>query len=244
MGNHAQNIILETGALEAIEDSTLFYPCSGEDWREPLKFFGPWCSDFWFVDNEDFMRQPLEVPPAVFLPERHELVIPDGDSKNEERYDDQRPSFPTATYCHRESARVIRVHWYPQDGQSALETQIDRLGVFFYRGDGGSEGGSGIEWLTSPHQPDLVHKVLEKLIDRGLIVTDGSNCGGGDHNPYRQLRGLRENRTITAENAVKNSSGFQDDEGRSFYCIGCLGQYRGYGPTMVWQVRHVNDCKS
>jgi hypothetical protein len=78
--------------------------------------------------------------------------------------------------------------------------------------------------------------VLDKLVDGGLIVTDGSMCDAGT-NPYREFQTLSGQEMVSAEEAVRSVSAFSDDEGREFQCIGCLGQdHHGHGPTMIWQV--------
>jgi hypothetical protein len=120
------------------------------------------------------------------------------------------------------------------------------LGVFFYRGDS-EEGGSSTQWLTvwgwhrkNKRRRWLIHEVLDKLIDGGLIVTDGSMCKGG-HNPHREFRRLHCNRAISAEAAVASVHSFQDDSGRTFRCVGCLGQHYHYWPTLIWQVKHATS---
>ena len=228
----------------------MFYPCSGEDWEEPLSVFGPWCSDFWFVDTSYFKRQsPDKVRPVLSRQQGYELVgveihfpdIPEQDWRTDDEYDCQPPPIRTEIYRHRQTDRIIRVHRHRRRGPSALRKEIDRLGVFFYRGDGGSEGGSGTEWLTSRQRRGLIHEVLGKLNDGGLIVTDGSNCHGDD-NPYREFRRLHRNKMITEQEAVSAVSAFCDDAGRYFRCIGCLGQR--YGPTLVWEVHRSGESRN
>ncbi|MCX7393869.1 MAG: hypothetical protein NTW75_07045 [Planctomycetales bacterium] len=36
---------------KSVEGTTLFYPCSGNDFRAPLQLFSPFISEFWFVDK-------------------------------------------------------------------------------------------------------------------------------------------------------------------------------------------------
>ncbi|HPZ44293.1 MAG TPA: hypothetical protein PL078_09865, partial [Bacillota bacterium] len=56
------------------------------------------------------------------------------------------------------------------DGILTLSS-LEKLSIFFYRGDSIGEGGSGQWWLG----PKLFNYLLDKLLDGGLIITDGSN---------------------------------------------------------------------
>jgi hypothetical protein len=217
----------------------------------PIHTFSPYVSDFWFVDTEYFRRCPPEQRRPV-LSEKcgYNLLdsqirfpeIPDAEWMNDDRYGRERPPILSETYQHIATERVIRIHRHRRRGPSALRTEIDRLGVFFYRGDSDA-GGSCTQWLTVRewHKAKkrkrrwLIHEVLDKIVDGGLIVTDGSMCKG-DHNPYREFRRLHCNRDISAIEAVASVQPFTDDRGHSFTCIGCLGQHHHYGPTMVWQM--------
>lgn len=55
---------------------------------------------------------------------------------------------------------------------------IQNISIFFYRRDTDGEGGSEQYWFS----PDLFNLLLYKMVDGGLIVTDGSNISPY---PYR-----------------------------------------------------------
>lgn len=56
---------------------------------------------------------------------------------------------------------------------------LENISIFFYRRDSDGEGGSEQYWFS----PTLFNLVLYKMIDGGLIVTDGSNMSPY---PYRE----------------------------------------------------------
>ncbi len=243
--------IFDAAALRPIAGTTLFYPCSGDDLSLPLTVFSPYCDDFWFVDIGYFHEHPPRRPkPILSVEEGYELLnasmqlaaLPEEEWSDDPKYQGRAPEILTETYVELDTGRQVRVHRHRRRGPSAMRRQIDRLGVFFYRGDS-AEGGSGTLWLTvrewhrrKRRRRWLIHEVLDKLIDGGLIVTDGSMCLGA-HSPYRELRRLHGNVSISSEQAIGLGQPFADDQGRTFHCIGCLGQHYHYGPTMVWQVQ-------
>jgi hypothetical protein len=238
--------------LEHLQGTALFYPCCGDDLLLPITTFSPFVSDFWFVDLAYFSQYLLDKQQPVlsekdgytFLDKQVRLpAISEEDCRAHEKVHEQPPYILTERYCHLGSERRICVHRHLRRGPSALRKEIDRLGVFFYRGD--SEEGSGTLWLTVRewHKAKkrkrrwLIHEVLDKLIDGGLIATDGSMCKG-EHNPYREFRRFHGNQEVSDTEAVKLMSPFEDDTGRFFRCIGCLGKHYN-GPTMV---RPVTKC--
>lgn len=241
---------LDQSVLRRLEGTSLFYPCSGNDLLLPLATFGPFVSDFWFVDSAYFRRsRPEEEPPILSKEHGYTLLdkqirlptISEEDWIDDEKYDCKPPPILTESYRHITSGRMIRVHRHRRRGPSALRREIDRLGVFFYRGDndGDAHGGSGTLWLTV-HRPKkrrrwLIHEVLDKLIDGGLIVTDGSMCQG-EHNPYREIARFRSKEDILRDQAVGLAQSFHDDRGHFFQCIGYCGYNRLYSPTLIWQV--------
>ncbi len=104
------------------------------------------------------------------------------------------------------------------------------LGIFFYRGDSLGEGGSGNLWLI----PDHLDEVCDKLINGGLIVTDGSNHGSYGHTEYEELWN-QSNASGSMEEIIKSAKRFMDKRGRSFTCVGYAG--KRYGHTLIWQVK-------
>ena len=73
--------------------------------------------------------------------------IPEEAWRTDSKYGNIPPYIRTETYYHLPSGETIRVHRHRRRGPSALCTEIDKLGVFYYRGDS-SEGGSGTHWLS------------------------------------------------------------------------------------------------
>ncbi len=59
---------------------------------------------------------------------------------------------------------------YRSDAFSAFQS-IHNIAVFFFRLDGTGEGGSNQLWLNN----SLFPSVLEKMVDGGLVITDGGN---------------------------------------------------------------------
>lgn len=243
-------------ALERIEHLPLFYPCSGKDLKAPIETFALYIKEFWFVDKYYFEdREPEKERPALALEDGYKLLnvafrkIDDSvweGRKNvyEAHYEVCPRVVRTETYQHLTSGSIITVHRHRRTGPSALRTEIDQLGIFYYRGDSG-EGGSGTEWLTICKWPGakeqkkivekdaLIFKVLDKLVDGGLLVTDGSMCKDEPH-PYWELQRFHMNQEVRT-NAVDLAQPFTAPTGREFRCIGYAGEH-GKGPTLIWQV--------
>ncbi|HHW19180.1 MAG TPA: hypothetical protein GXX30_09845 [Firmicutes bacterium] len=143
----------------SVPDGILFYPCCGNDTYEPIVLFHDVISEFHFVDIASIPRLP-SIDGRGSLPLRPRLVTID-------RYD----SLEVHTWVIDTSPkRTLRIFCHQEDGEKVFR-QLQNLSVFFYRGDSPGEGGSGVWWLG----PDLFNAVVEKLVDGGLIVTDGSN---------------------------------------------------------------------
>jgi hypothetical protein len=245
---------LDTAILEHLIDETLFYPCSGKDWETPLNLFAPYITDFWFVDCNYFlddaylsdweiqefgyMRPADQQEPVLMEDGRYALL--DVSIQGPPRWNPRKrhitPCILTETYHHLATGRSIRIHRRRGYGYSAIAREIDRLGVFFYRGDSQGEGGSGNTWLRSSN----LERALCKLIDGGLVVSDGS-----DGRRYLRLTGTykalyvhEDNHRVPqlpAQALIAKRPPFRDkDHHRLFTCIGYAGER--YGPTMIWQV--------
>jgi hypothetical protein len=244
------NVILAQNKLEQVKNSALFYPCSGSDLFIPIEIFSPYVTDFWFVDrgyfspgHQDTRYFGLDVAadqqaPVLEEDSRYELLSkmikgPPVWNKDDR---DITPCILTETYRHLETGREIRIHKRRGYGFSALdkEIKINELGVFFYRCDSSGEGGSGNLWLATSHINDICHK----MIDGGLIVTDGSNeperRHDRGHKELCRIRSCRPN-LKTPEEFINFHQSFEDDRGRHFSCVGYAGMR--CGPTMIWQVQ-------
>lgn len=125
--------------------------------------------------------------------------------------------------------KKIEIYKHRQDGLATF-ISLDKISVFYLRRDSEGEGGSGQRWF----QKNLFEIILDKLMDGGLIVTDGS---GFDPTIIEnaQWRALWANRSSGRKNG--NIDNIPDDfeyYHRKFKCLGECG--RGYGPVYVWQV--------
>jgi hypothetical protein len=256
-------MVIDPADLERVRDTSLFYPCSGRDFHMPLEAFGPWCTDFHFVDTAYFGPDDPEASQPVislendwFLVESlvHRNIPLDGEGKTA-------PELPvlTETYRSRKSPRIIRIHRHKcHDEDGMRKEEMNEIGVFFFRGT--STEGSSTRWLTvrewgNPETGERMRRkrarrkwrifeILERLVDGGLIVTDGSMCFG-KNNPYRELKKLIGDTTISNIDAVVAMQPFEDPDGRRFRCVGCLGRQRSEnGPTMVWQVERGSKAKN
>jgi hypothetical protein len=249
-----ESLILDREVLERISNSKLFYPCSGNDLQTPIKLFSPYVTDFWFVDRGYFSRghssiknDGLDAPadkqrPVLEGDGQYRLLNTeiDGPPNWHSRDVDITPCILSETYRHIQTNREVTIHRRRGYGFSALrkEKGIDKLGVFFYRGDSAGEGGSGNLWL----KPDHLDEVCNKLFDGGLIVSDGSDGtmyyrNGGIYKElwkYRQRNYNPKKLSKCPEELIKNMKSFTDIKGRRFSCIGYAG--RKYAPTMIWQV--------
>ena len=237
-------VILPADALAAVEDTALFYPCSGNDWQAPIRLFAPAVTAFWFVDRAYFpLSRPADTarpllhrwPGYEFL-EKH-LRGPAGaevqyrvDPITGKRYPDLEPCVLTERYRHRRSGRVIAVHRRRGYGFSAFRKEITTLGVFFYRGDSQCEGGSGELWLKRDH----VQEVCATLVAGGLFETDGSNHLRSRE--YTELWRLNTaGRDLSPAELVQAARPFTDRTGRRFTCVGVTDDRHGF--ALIWQVR-------
>lgn len=53
-------------ALKPLRGAALFYPSAGNDYYEPLEFFAPVITEFWFVDVAYFTRQSADAVEPLF----------------------------------------------------------------------------------------------------------------------------------------------------------------------------------
>jgi hypothetical protein len=251
--NMNERFILKVKELERVNNSTLFYPCSGNDLLLPIELFSPYVTDFWFVDrgyfspgHQDTKDFGLDVsadkqPLALVLGKdtRYEYVENsrkiDGPPSWRFENRDISPCILSETYRHKETHREIRIHLRRGYGFSAFRSEIKELGVFFYRGDSWGEGGSGNLWLEEGHMDE----VCNKLIDCGLIVSDGSDgsprCGYREGGVYKEMwKYSWKEVSMEIDALVASFKSFTDSKGRILKCVGYAG--RRYGPTMIWQV--------
>jgi hypothetical protein len=241
-----ESVIIEESELEAVKDSALFYPCSGEDLLVPIEIFSPYVTDFWFVDLRYFTRPKKHYgfdaradkqSPLLSGDDRYELlsmlVFGNPEWPPDEKEID--PCILLETYLHRESGREIRIRRRRGYGYSAFRKEISRIGVFFYRGDSAGEGGSGNHWLSRDH----IDEICDKLIDGGLIVSDGSDGAffRVHEDIYKIQFNQRRKQYPSYDFASDSIASFTDHKGRLFSCVGYAGMR--YGPSLIWRVNKI-----
>lgn len=179
----------------------LFYPCCGRDKEDAIRMFGPHVSACHFADAFRDIRPSHPDGTRTPAPEAHELPgignVVLGPTSLRERVEDG-----------------IRIVEHGRDGLLTLLEEVGPLAVFYYRGDSQGEGGSGTWWLG----PVLRDVVLSRMLDRGLICTDGSN---GDKDLVTPAVGstLALSRSTLA-------------------CVAEFPWHRTGRPMRIWQVRH------
>lgn len=233
---------LDGALLQAVENTTLFYPHSASDFRLPIRLFAPFVKDFWFADLGHFgPSDPADKARPIINSAKDykflgaEIMGPPVAVIERRPYPFIEPCVRTESYLHVESNQIVRLHRRRGFSVSAFH-KLPNIGVFFYRRD--SSEGSSVAWLAAPdysprkRQKWLVQELMDKMSDKGLIVTDGSRCDG-KHNPYKGFRQFSRDRTI-GEEAVSQAEPFEDLEGRKFECVGYAG--KGNGPTLIWQI--------
>ena len=146
----------------------LFYPCCGSDTTDAGKLFSPFVNQFHFAD-------PFHPPIRV---RRTTAGSPRPASSRRDLVTHQLPCIGNVVLGAYGSVPFelegVSAYSHRKDGLLTLLEDLGPLAVFFYRGDSSGEGGSGQDWLM----PVLFDVVLSRMIDGGVIYTDGSNGGG------------------------------------------------------------------
>jgi hypothetical protein len=228
--------------LQQLCETTLYYPCSGRDWADPLRLFGPWVRNIRFVEPNHTSHLsvnrgrllPKDFPEWKFM--SREI---DGDPTQRAslglgpQIEEEMPGFQPLTiselYRHLPTGRDVTIHFHRGDGRKTLDRFSDPFGVFFHRGDCGptdtpGEGSSGSHWLSKA----WLEPVIRRMVNKGFIVTDGS-CG----REYPELCRFYNHRTMNGQEAVSQAQEFTSD-GVHFKCVGFAGMR--YGPTLIWQI--------
>jgi hypothetical protein len=145
----------------------------------------------------------------------------------------------TDRYLHTLSDNEIVIHRRFGSGPWALRT-LDRIGIFYYRGDSWGEGGSGCRWLAGPRsrinkkQEWLVDLLLHGLVDGGLLVTDGSTAQWGEYEKHLARYSQYDIKDGLVAFQDAQTRPFTDLRGNHFECVGLAG-FR-YGPVLIWRV--------
>ncbi|MEI8363624.1 MAG: hypothetical protein WCG35_10460 [Betaproteobacteria bacterium] len=182
---HPSNKIDDSSILVGgykIPKGSLFYPCSGRDVVDAIKFFGDRVNEYHFSDpfHPLFKTLNRDVAPKISdvinLPSIGNIVLHEGGVT-------KKPAYGQPSVFHQ------------KDGVFTLIDDITNMSVFYYRGDSQGEGGSGQNWLG----PVLFDLVLSRLMNGGLICTDGAN-GSGEI--YHRLMKLEVNEAYHYRNLV------------------------------------------
>lgn len=256
------DFIIDYEKLEHIKGTTLFYPCSGDDYLPPILLFAPIIDNFWFVDCNYFCSENLDVCQeneitkdaqkwGNILQKLKEFEYIESKIIGKPNWDlsnrDIEPCILTQTYLHKPTNREIKLHFRRGYGYSAFDNEpLDPLGVFYYRGDGMGEDNSSSDMWLRIHSRDKdcrFSMVTRRLVEGGLLVTDGSNPDAGKGNG-NLLRGSQRHSVLwdyVADegfvdiNAVlAENRSFRDVDNNKFDCIGFAGNRMG--PTFIWQV--------
>lgn len=221
----------------------LFYPCAGRDVIEPTMIFGPLVSELWFAD----LAYPagLRMDPVFGGSSDNEYILkdvkiigsPEAVLQRRDGYRFLSPSKRIEIYQRQDGSalQIIRRRGF---GEIALGAEFpdDSIGVFFYRGDGGGEGGSRVEFFRNrrkiyPPLQNLFSLLIRKLSKPALIITDGSNCGKRSGLPVARFF----NSYISSKDAFMMCAGqIWSVAGMQWRCVGFAGHR--YGPTLVWAV--------
>jgi hypothetical protein len=188
-----------------------YYPCCGSDREQLPRLFGSHVSVYHFADvyrGISGVGRRRTRPQQISVEHVGNVVV--GPSRTE------------TTIVETQEAV-----FHERDGLLTLVDDIRNLSIFYYRGDSGGEGGSG-QWVLGPVG---FHMVLARLLDGGLICTDGSNLGYYDdltdrYAPWNALAGMRPF-------AVPVKGAQFDYFNRRFTCLAILAQER---PVYVWQM--------
>lgn len=205
---------LSDAILDNVMEGCLFYPCSGDDLRPALDHFFHRISDFYFVDHSYFRpgdqntrNYKMDLPADEVKPLYEDVpgycymgshINGEPSSARNDYYSD--PCQLTEIYLCLRSGSTIRIHRIRDNALNALERITQPISIFFYRGDSLGEGGSGDLWLSGRK----LDNVINKMINGGIIVTDGSNVGQC-HDTYYGLK----NNNPKFENVIYGPDGQQ-----------------------------------
>lgn len=120
------------------------------------------------------------------------------------------------------TATDVQIHIHKMDAVLML-MGLENISIFFYRRDSDGDGGSEQYWFS----PALFNLVLYKMVDGGLIVTDGSNMS-----PYSYRKDFPWSSFKHHERIIKN---FYYNNMR-FEHIGKLESDDISDDTHIWQI--------
>jgi len=232
----------------------LFYPCCGNDIFDAISYFHSIVDTFFFCDtnrcviNSVTHRQIKEILPDFDLVKSFEEYIWKTNERPNRREDIEPPLYQktskklTQIWRNEKKNKDISIIRVVGDGYEIFTNDglLKKIAIFFYRGDSYSEGGSDVRWLETKNDESLhggrgkhFDIVLQKITNKGLIVTDGSNHGKEFHF-FRQY--------CNSINRIGRE--FVDKVTKDGYTFNCVGKITPrYGPTLVWQIETETDLR-
>lgn len=245
-----------------IPEGTLFYPCCGNDTGDPIKLFYDSISEFYFVDRivvPELPKLGIEVKgyqeECTYRGRNHKnrtSFLPIGlvsEAYAKDPYEDKIDNYDVDVLMqkgivfagyNRTPGKIYEQIWnlqnigksitikrHIQDGLAAF-ISLGEISIFFLRRDSSGEGGSGQFWF----QEKIFNLILDKLLDGGLIVTDGSGYRFDFYETVK-WRNLWCNRVRQKQLNNEKPNDFLYRE-RQFHCLEKVGE--GYGPVYIWQV--------
>lgn len=240
------NFFIEPKWLREIVNTKFYYPAAGADFREPLQIFCDHLSEFMFCDTN--YGRSLRLEPVLSREDQFELIdqirIGSFQINMEYRSDPYgrqyrhlAPSKIIERY-RRVDGRTIVVIRRCGFGQIGLLSEFEprSLGVFMHRGDSMGEGGSNCWYLANRkryYEPcsNLFIKLREKLADKAIIISDGSNTR------IKTLCRYHQTPISSIDAYTKEQGKIFDWGGFRWSCIGWMT--RRYGPTLVWGVERI-----
>jgi hypothetical protein len=241
-------------AIRSLAGGSLFYPGSGDDITEPLLCFFCYIGTFWFVDATYLSPDH----PDLALHIEHERHTPLNPFQFIGTVDTPLPithwklslapmnslgiRYPNAgalgeRYRDRNTGIKFTTHKVRANPWDVLQS-LEQISVIFYR-DVFSPQKHALPWSGEDAgrrpegQTGALPDVLPKLVDGGLVVTDGLGCDGLE-NPYRELARFLGKQEISGQDAMSQAKPFSDEQGRVFSCIGYCSPI--IGPTLIWKV--------
>ena len=235
---------IEPVSLASLEGRSLFYPSAGFDWSEFLTTFADHIDEFRFADTQYQFDRNFGSP--FVDPSEYRKIASDLDGNptaqtetrkdaSADAYDFVKPAHLTEVYERILDGRRLKVIRRRGYGQYALAEFSDRsIGVFVHRGDSPGEGGSNVVFLGNQkrrHEPlsNLFDKLTQKLADRALIISDGSNARA------KFLAKFHNTDVSGAEAFAVQRETLFSFGAFEWKCVGYAN--RRYGPTLVWEVK-------
>jgi len=242
--------------LEAVRGTRFFYPASGRDIEQPFQALRSHIDEFTFCDIRYVFRESDE-PTLDAVPgcKRVGCKITGTDIPQFRNMYHFYEACRDSEMFHAKPLRGIERYAAGGKRRKTItricdfgEIAIDRefedrsLGIFMHRGDSRGEGGSDV-WFLGRIEPSLIgfkarlfERVLAKLRNRALIITDGSNSTLDllvNDRYHRPQGGWRPEH-------LRGMGGYAG--GFEWQMVGWLPPR--YGETRVWGVTRVSEYRS